>query len=235
MIRSPTSVRWMATAVRAALADALALVLPVRCAGCDEPTCRCATRAASVLRPRRDAEQSTLEVWSGATFDGCPGARRARARRRTAAPGSRATSLPACGRPSMPRSVRRRRRLQRRRPGAVSGDRAGPDVAGGVPPTRLPRRRAGRPTGGTAAPSAAVGGAGDRRPARPRPRRPRAQRGALAARAGCRGSSRAADRRRRHDRRDARRGGARAAGRRRGGHRGRHDRRHRAPSRSSES
>jgi predicted amidophosphoribosyltransferase len=62
-------------AVRSACADALALLLPVSCAGCDEPDVvlceRCALALAPV--PRRqvvDAPGGAIEVWSGLAFEG---------------------------------------------------------------------------------------------------------------------------------------------------------------------
>ena len=66
-------------AVRAALRDALALILPVECAGCDEPDiglCEECT-AALVPMPRRREIVGTgagdgLLVWSGLGFDGIP-------------------------------------------------------------------------------------------------------------------------------------------------------------------
>lgn len=62
-------------AVRAACADALALLLPVSCAGCDEPDVALCERCALALAPhptRRVIEASGGEVavWSGLAFDG---------------------------------------------------------------------------------------------------------------------------------------------------------------------
>ena len=57
--------------VRRALADALTLLFPVECAGCDEPdvalcdACRCALAPA----PTRRTLPSGLAVWSGLVFD----------------------------------------------------------------------------------------------------------------------------------------------------------------------
>jgi predicted amidophosphoribosyltransferase len=68
------------TAVRDAFADALTLILPVDCAGCDEPdtplcdTCRLAL-APSVRRRELEGETS---VWHGLAFEG-PAARALRA------------------------------------------------------------------------------------------------------------------------------------------------------------
>jgi predicted amidophosphoribosyltransferase len=67
---SPTSV---ATTVRSAFADALALVLPVVCAGCDQPDIALCEACRECLRPvpaRRDLESVT--VWSGLRFEGVP-------------------------------------------------------------------------------------------------------------------------------------------------------------------
>jgi len=65
----------LALAVRAACADALALLLPVSCAGCDEPDVALCERCALTLvpAPRRQvvpADGGGLAVWSGLVFDG---------------------------------------------------------------------------------------------------------------------------------------------------------------------
>lgn len=62
-------------AVRDACADALALLLPVSCAGCDEPDvalCEvCALDLAPAPRRRRvDAPGGAVDVWSGLVFEG---------------------------------------------------------------------------------------------------------------------------------------------------------------------
>ncbi|GAA5204186.1 ComF family protein [Microbacterium jejuense] len=61
--------------VRSACADALALLLPVSCAGCDEPDVVLCERCALLLAPtpRRqviDAPGGSIPVWSGLAFDG---------------------------------------------------------------------------------------------------------------------------------------------------------------------
>ncbi len=63
----------LSATVRAAFADALALVLPVVCAGCDEPDIALCAACREYLRPmpvRRDLESVT--VWSGLRFEGVP-------------------------------------------------------------------------------------------------------------------------------------------------------------------
>ncbi|MDW4573335.1 phosphoribosyltransferase family protein [Microbacterium sp. M3] len=67
--------REFAVAVRAACADALALLLPVCCAGCDEPDVvlceRCHLALAPAPRRRRVAAPGgDIAVWSGLEFDG---------------------------------------------------------------------------------------------------------------------------------------------------------------------
>ena len=62
-------------AVREACADALALLLPVSCAGCDEPDVALCERCALALAPapRRqsiEAPGGVVAVWSGLAFDG---------------------------------------------------------------------------------------------------------------------------------------------------------------------
>lgn len=63
---------WFGTAVRAALADALALVLPVACAGCDEPDVALCEDCRQQLRPRISHAGRDPEVWSGLAFEGVP-------------------------------------------------------------------------------------------------------------------------------------------------------------------
>lgn len=63
----------LSTIVRGAFADALALVLPVACAGCDEPDVALCEGCRDCLRPApasRDLESVT--VWSGIRFEGVP-------------------------------------------------------------------------------------------------------------------------------------------------------------------
>ncbi|WP_203580674.1 ComF family protein [Microbacterium hibisci] len=67
--------REWATEVREACSDALALLLPVTCAGCDEPDVSLCERCALALAPdvRRQTVPSAtgeLVVWSGLAFDG---------------------------------------------------------------------------------------------------------------------------------------------------------------------
>jgi len=62
-------------AVRSACADALALLLPVSCAGCDEPDVGLCERCVLALAPapRRqlvDAPGGGIPVWSGLVFEG---------------------------------------------------------------------------------------------------------------------------------------------------------------------
>jgi len=65
----------LVTAVRAACADALTLLLPVSCAGCDEPDVGLCERCALALTPapRRQVVPAVgggLTVWSGLAFEG---------------------------------------------------------------------------------------------------------------------------------------------------------------------
>jgi len=67
---------WVRSTVRAALADALALVLPVACAGCDAPDvtlcgdCIAALRPAAASRPLPGVPG--IRVWSGLRFEAVP-------------------------------------------------------------------------------------------------------------------------------------------------------------------
>jgi predicted amidophosphoribosyltransferase len=68
-------VRELSIVLREACADALALLLPVWCAGCDEPDVALCERCALALQPdvrRRvvEAPGAAVEVWSGLAFDG---------------------------------------------------------------------------------------------------------------------------------------------------------------------
>ncbi len=58
--------------VRAALADALALVLPVRCAGCDVPDVALCEGCRSALAPHVHRAGEALPVWAGLSFEGVP-------------------------------------------------------------------------------------------------------------------------------------------------------------------
>jgi len=66
--------RWIAATVRGALAEALALVLPVVCAGCGEPDVALCEACAEALRPAAErqtlAADDPMPVWSGLRFDG---------------------------------------------------------------------------------------------------------------------------------------------------------------------
>ena len=64
--------RWITATLRAALAEALALVLPVACAGCDEPDIALCEDCAAQLRPRVRRSSSGTAVWSGLPFEGVP-------------------------------------------------------------------------------------------------------------------------------------------------------------------
>ena len=59
---------WLGTTMRAALAEALALVLPVECAGCGEPDVSLCEPCLAELRPR--VRRSRADVWSGLPFEG---------------------------------------------------------------------------------------------------------------------------------------------------------------------
>lgn len=63
---------WLGSIVRAALAEALALVLPVACAGCDEPDVALCEACAALLRPAVTRRALGSEVWSGLSFAGVP-------------------------------------------------------------------------------------------------------------------------------------------------------------------
>lgn len=70
-----TSNRHRAATVRAALSDALALLLPVMCAGCGEPDATLCDACAAAVAPRPvlrliDAPGGHIPVWSGLAFDG---------------------------------------------------------------------------------------------------------------------------------------------------------------------
>jgi predicted amidophosphoribosyltransferase len=67
--------RELSIVLREACADALALLLPVWCAGCDEPDVALCERCVLALQPdvrRRvvEAPGGAVEVWSGLAFDG---------------------------------------------------------------------------------------------------------------------------------------------------------------------
>ena len=59
--------------IRTALTDALALVLPVDCAGCDAPDTALCPECLGMLRPAPQPRRIDSEtVWSGLAFDGVP-------------------------------------------------------------------------------------------------------------------------------------------------------------------
>jgi predicted amidophosphoribosyltransferase len=60
---------WFDAAVRDALADALALVLPVRCAGCDEPDVSLCETCGDALRPGVVRTRLDVPVCSGLPFE----------------------------------------------------------------------------------------------------------------------------------------------------------------------
>lgn len=65
-------VHWLDTAVRAALAEALALVLPVTCAGCDEPDVSLCETCRLQLLPQTSRGGREPATWSGLVFEGVP-------------------------------------------------------------------------------------------------------------------------------------------------------------------
>lgn len=70
------SAGWFSATIRAALIEALALVLPVSCAGCDEPDVALCEDCSDALRPavhRSAASASGVVVWSGLRFESVPG------------------------------------------------------------------------------------------------------------------------------------------------------------------
>ena len=58
--------------VRAALAEALALIVPVTCAGCDEPDIPLCEACGILLSPRVTRSRMGDAVWSGLAFEGVP-------------------------------------------------------------------------------------------------------------------------------------------------------------------
>ena len=63
---------WLGSVVRAACAEALALVLPVACAGCDEPDVALCEACRAELRPGVTRSGQRVGVWSGLAFAGVP-------------------------------------------------------------------------------------------------------------------------------------------------------------------
>ncbi|MET0830025.1 MAG: phosphoribosyltransferase family protein [Microbacterium sp.] len=66
------SAGWVGTVLRGALAEALTLVLPVACAGCDAPDVALCEDCTAQLRPRATRARSDTAVWSGLPFEGVP-------------------------------------------------------------------------------------------------------------------------------------------------------------------
>jgi predicted amidophosphoribosyltransferase len=67
-----SSVHGVASVLRGALAEALALVIPVACAGCDEPDVALCEACGIRLRPRVTRSPAGAPVWSGLAFEGVP-------------------------------------------------------------------------------------------------------------------------------------------------------------------
>lgn len=63
---------WLGLTLRTALADALALLLPVDCAGCDEPDVTLCGVCRRALRPHVTVGARGLRVWSGLIFSDAP-------------------------------------------------------------------------------------------------------------------------------------------------------------------
>ncbi|GAA1985237.1 ComF family protein [Microbacterium pumilum] len=69
------SAGWLAETIRSAVVEALALVLPVSCAGCDEPDVALCEGCTAALRPvahRSAAGATRVAVCSGLRFEGIP-------------------------------------------------------------------------------------------------------------------------------------------------------------------
>jgi predicted amidophosphoribosyltransferase len=62
--------QWLDLTVRHALSEALALVLPIACAGCDEPDVALCELCAAELEPR--VTRAAPDVWSGLPFEAVP-------------------------------------------------------------------------------------------------------------------------------------------------------------------
>lgn len=67
-----SDVGWMIRTVREALADALVLLLPTSCAGCDDPDIALCERCAVALEPRVSRRSGDVPVWSGLPFADVP-------------------------------------------------------------------------------------------------------------------------------------------------------------------
>jgi predicted amidophosphoribosyltransferase len=66
------SAEGIVAVVRAALAGALALMIPVACAGCDEPDVALCEACGILLGPRVTRSRTSDAVWSGLAFEGVP-------------------------------------------------------------------------------------------------------------------------------------------------------------------
>lgn len=67
-----SSADWVGSVLRGALAEALALTIPVACAGCDAPDIALCEACGILLRPRATRSPAGAAVWSGLAFDGVP-------------------------------------------------------------------------------------------------------------------------------------------------------------------
>lgn len=63
---------WVTRTAREALADALALLLPTSCAGCDDPDIALCEACAAELEPRVVRRPGDVPVWSGLAFASVP-------------------------------------------------------------------------------------------------------------------------------------------------------------------
>jgi len=64
--------RWITATLRAALSEALTLVMPIACAGCDELDVALCEDCAVQLQPRVRKSTTGTVVWSGLPFEGVP-------------------------------------------------------------------------------------------------------------------------------------------------------------------
>jgi len=65
-----SEIGWLKATVRGALVEALALILPVVCAGCDEPDTTLCETCRSALAPVPTRRDGAVPVWSGLAFEG---------------------------------------------------------------------------------------------------------------------------------------------------------------------
>ena len=63
---------WLSATLRGALAEALARLLPVCCAGCDEPDVALCEQCRARLHPRVTSTGRGVRIWSGLAFEGVP-------------------------------------------------------------------------------------------------------------------------------------------------------------------